>query len=197
VTTTHTLRITIAQGEMTFANAIIVCSDNGGPKCAIPTSDGDCPDFIAALAEWKIRTDRKALTLEDVWDHIGFDCGGWWLDGDHFHPGPVGSGCKYSEFVDNAGDECLDLTDEVALGVPVTLGHLDYEDVLRVTPEIPDLPRLDNQVSAAEVKAAVAAMNCLWSGTWACFDNYPIPTWDDVAEILNAALAARSTGGTP
>jgi hypothetical protein len=139
--TTHTLRITIGEGEMTYGKARIHCPDNGGTTCAIPVEANHCPevahdrDFHIShrVAEGDSTAEAEAEWAEDA-EHLTTTCDvGWWWDGDHCHPGPVGSGCNYAEFVDHSGQECLNLTAEMKFDVPVRLGHLVYEDVLDVT----------------------------------------------------------------
>lgn len=128
--TTHTLRITIDTGEMTYGRAAIICSDNGGPDCAEPVNGDDCPDAIYAE---ECAGSEDHSTAEEAWDDVG-ECDGWWWEGDHYHPGSVGIGCKYTLFAESCGDDALDLVTKLTIEVPVSLGHLDWEEPLRVTP---------------------------------------------------------------
>jgi hypothetical protein len=140
--TTHALRITIAKGEMTYGRAVIVCSDNGGQSCAVPVAADECAELASDRANYIAVLEGEGNSTEDAedqWDeeaeHLATTCDvGWWWDGEHTHPGPVGSGCNYVEFHGLCGQDCLDLTAEVSFDVPVTLGRLDWEDTLRVTP---------------------------------------------------------------
>lgn len=193
--TQHTLKVTIDNGEMTYARTRIVCSDDGGPRCAEPVNGGDCPEFIDALGEWKILPDNDSFNVKDVWDNNGHDCGGWWWEGDHYHFGPLGSGCGYVQFLDTCGQECLDLKSEVTFEVPVKLGHIDWEDALSVTPAIHYVPHVDLLVSDAEVAAAAIVFQEANPGMIVCEGDVRAAL--EAAAAAAAAVRQTATGATP